>query len=76
MPTSRAGFARYSDSYATYYRLRRFASPTTPITASLITAVAWITSIGIVALVPIDVWSTLKATSRSSVAVMWEIAYW
>ena len=47
-----------------------------PHTPQLTTAVAWITSIGIVALVPIDVWSTLNKTSRESVAVMWSVAYW
>ena len=57
-------------------RLRKYASPTMPLIPQLVTAAAWITSIGIVALVPIDVWSTLHGTSRASVAVIWEIAYW
>ena len=47
-----------------------------PVIVQLITAVGWITSIGIVALVPIDVWASLHKSNRSSVAVMWSIAYW
>ena len=42
----------------------------------LVASVGWITSISIVALVPIDVWSTLYNTDRHQVAVLWLICYW
>ncbi|KAK9808359.1 hypothetical protein WJX73_005749 [Symbiochloris irregularis] len=56
--------------------LRRYAAPTMPYLPRIVTAVAWVTSIGIVALVPIDIWSTMNKTSRKSVSVIWSTAYW
>lgn len=57
-------------------RLRRFAAPKTHWFAKLLVMAGWITSISIVALVPIDVWATLKHTQNRSINTMWSISYW
>ncbi len=38
--------------------------------------IGWVTSISVIALVPIDVWVTLTDGDTSSIAVMWLICYW
>ena len=38
--------------------------------------VGWITSISVIAIVPIDVWVTLTDGDTRSLAVMWLICYW
>lgn len=58
------------------HRLRRFSAPNTHWFAKLLVMAGWITSISIVALVPIDVWSTLKHTQNKSINAMWSISYW
>lgn len=57
-------------------RLRRFSAPKVHWFAKMLVLLGWITSISIVALVPIDVWATLKATQNHSINIMWSISYW
>ena len=45
--------------------LRAYAAPRVPLHARAIVLVAWITSASIVALVPLDVWTTLTAAHKS-----------
>ena len=57
-------------------RLRRYAAPTVHWFARLLVLAGWVTSVSIVALVPIDVWSTLKHSQNTSINIMWSISYW
>ena len=65
-------------------RIRRYASPTVSLVVRFVTAYAWLTSMCIVALVPIDVWSTLMNMQSApdivcpitAIYVIWNIAYW
>ena len=57
-------------------RLRRYASPRVPVLVRLIAGVGWFTSISIIAIVPIDVWTTLNGGDNDSIFVMWKICYW
>ncbi len=58
------------------YRLRKYASPRVPLLVRLIAGVGWFTSISIIAIVPIDVWTTLNGGDNSSIFIMWKICYW
>ena len=46
------------------------------LSAQLVASMGWITSISIVALVPIDVWSSLRDGNTKPVSVLWTISYW
>ncbi|KAK9907685.1 hypothetical protein WJX75_008089 [Coccomyxa subellipsoidea] len=61
---------------AVLFLLRRYASPRVPLLVRLIAAVGWMTSISIIAIVPIDVWTTLNGGNNKSVFIMWAICYW
>lgn len=58
------------------HRLRAYAAPSVPVYVRGIAMVGWITSISVIAIVPIDVWATITAGDTSSIAVMWLICYW
>ena len=58
------------------HRLRKYASPRVPLLVRLIAGVGWFTSISIIAIVPIDVWTTLNGGDNSSIFIMWKICYW
>ena len=57
-------------------RLRRYASPQVPFSARCLAVLGWLTSISVVALVPVDVWSTLNESSNPSITIMWKACYW
>lgn len=57
-------------------RVRKYAAPSVPLLVRFIAMVAWLTSISIVALVPIDVWTTLNHTSTESIVILWMSCYW
>lgn len=57
-------------------RLRQYSAPTVHWFARLLVLTGWMTSISIVALVPIDVWATLQHTQNKSINVLWSISYW
>ncbi|KAK9807047.1 hypothetical protein WJX72_011975 [[Myrmecia] bisecta] len=61
---------------AVLYQLGRYAAPNTPAAVKLITATAWVTSISIVVLVPIDVWTTLNNKPQGAIGVLWDCCYW
>jgi hypothetical protein len=58
------------------YLLRRFAGPTVPYVVQIATAYAWLVSFSVIALVPIDVWSTLAQAPQGGISILWRIAYW
>jgi hypothetical protein len=47
-----------------------------PLLVRLFAGVGWMTSISIIAIVPIDVWTTLNGGDSRSVFIMWAICYW
>ena len=57
-------------------RLRKYAAPKVHWFAKLLVLAGWLTSISIVALVPIDVWATLAHKQSRSIFLMWSISYW
>jgi hypothetical protein len=59
-------------------RIRRYAGQGVELVVKGATAYAWLTSMCIVALVPLDVWTTLAqiTAGRAFVGVLWSISYW
>ena len=59
-------------------RLRRFASPTVEPVTLLTVGVAYLTSISVVALVPIDVFTALIGldSSKHNISTLWTLSYW
>ncbi len=56
--------------------LRRYAARTVPWVVLLATAYAWLTSMSIVVITPLDVETTLTKTPSKALGVLWQIAYW
>ena len=56
--------------------LRRYAAPTVPPHAAAITLAAWVTSASIIALVPVDIYSTLTRADPGALPALWAAAYW
>ena len=42
----------------------------------LITCAAWLTSLSVVALVPIDVYTTLAGKEVGALGTLWSVSYW
>ncbi|KAK9828293.1 hypothetical protein WJX74_007473 [Apatococcus lobatus] len=61
---------------AVLFTLRRYADPKTPIIVRLVAIISWVTSLSIVALVPLDVWTTLAAQKNPAIGILWSICYW
>eukprot|EP00884_Botryococcus_braunii_P014847 jgi/Botrbrau1/23363/Bobra.0051s0016.1 len=61
---------------AVMFLIRRYAAPSVPILVRFIASIGWLTSISIVALVPIDVWTTLNHNSSESILILWMSCYW
>lgn len=40
------------------------------------TSYAWLTAMAVVAIVPLDVYSTLNSHKPSELGVMWDVAFW
>ena len=57
-------------------RLRRYCADTVVWSVRITTAFAWLTSMMVVAVVPLDVYSTLKHEKPAALGVMWNIAFW
>lgn len=58
--------------------IRKYAGKDVEWIVRIATAYAWLTSMCIVGLVPLDVWTTLAGitTARDFVGVLWSVAYW
>jgi hypothetical protein len=56
--------------------LRRYAGPNVPVVVKLATSYAWLTSLSIVVIVPIDVYTTLTKQQTPVMGVLWDICYW
>ncbi|KAL0026350.1 hypothetical protein WJX79_001807 [Trebouxia sp. C0005] len=64
---------------ATFFLLRFYAAPGVPLFVQAIAVIAWVTSLSIVALVPVDVLDSLLGTSGSitgPLGILWSISYW
>lgn len=57
-------------------RIRRFAAPKVSFLVLLITCAAWLTSLSVVALVPIDVYTTLASKEVGALGTLWSVSYW
>ena len=60
-------------------RLRFYAAPGVPLFVKAVAVIAWLTSLSIVALVPVDVLDSLQGTSGSitgPLGILWSISYW
>lgn len=67
------------ESLLTCCRLRFYAAQGVPLFVRAIAVIAWVTSLSIVALVPVDVLDSLLGTSGSITGpldVLWSISYW
>ncbi|GAB4818944.1 hypothetical protein N2152v2_005990 [Parachlorella kessleri] len=58
------------------FLLRRFAAPKVSIVSLVATGLAWLTALSVVALVPIDVYSTLAHKEAPAIKTLWSISYW
>jgi len=47
-----------------------------PLSVRIAMAYAWLTSISIIAFIPVDVWATLNGNNVHPIYVMWEISFW
>lgn len=57
-------------------RLRRYCANTVAVSVRIATAYAWLTSMAVVVIVPLDVYSTLDHEKPPELGIMWDIAYW
>lgn len=57
-------------------RLRRFCAASVSLPVKLVTAYAWLNCMAVVAIVPIDVYSTLNHTKPNELGYMWMVAFW
>lgn len=69
--TSMAGVA-----LSVTYMIRKYAAPKVSPLVLVITSLAWLTALSVVALVPIDVYSTLAQRRTGPLEVFWNISYW
>ncbi|KAG2481922.1 hypothetical protein HYH03_019121 [Edaphochlamys debaryana] len=56
--------------------LRRYCAKSVMLTVKVTTAYAWLISMAVVAIVPLDVFSTLDDKKPSELGVMWDVAFW
>lgn len=57
-------------------RLRRFCAASVTVPVKLVTAYAWLNCMAVVAIVPIDVYSTLEHKKTAALGYMWMVAFW
>lgn len=65
-----------TDCVAAPRRLRRYAAPKVSPLSLVATAVAWLTALSVVALVPIDVYATLSGQETPAISTLWSVSYW
>ncbi|KAF8067159.1 lmbrd2 [Scenedesmus sp. PABB004] len=56
--------------------LRRYAAPSVPLVVSGATAYAWLVSMSIVLITPMDVAAALAHAPEAAIGVLWKITYW
>jgi len=56
--------------------LRYYASPKLSLLVYCSTGLAWLTSLSIISLVPIDVWATVSQQRNERIGTLWDISYW
>ncbi|KAJ9517407.1 hypothetical protein QJQ45_016782, partial [Haematococcus lacustris] len=56
--------------------IRRYADHNVELIVKVATAYAWFTAMCVVALVPLDVWTTLTSRPTAAVGGFWNFAYW
>ncbi|PNW77818.1 hypothetical protein CHLRE_10g453100v5 [Chlamydomonas reinhardtii] len=56
--------------------LRRYCANSVTLTVKGATSYAWLTAMAVVAIVPLDVYSTLNSHKPSELGVMWDVAFW
>mmetsp|Transcript_25028 Transcript_25028/g.45297 ORF Transcript_25028/g.45297 Transcript_25028/m.45297 type:complete len:451 (-) Transcript_25028:887-2239(-) len=69
-------FSMFMVSIAIFYLLRRYSSRTVTLGVKTAAAYAWLTSMAVVAIVPVDVYSTLNGKKPVELGIMWNFAYW
>ena len=57
-------------------RLRKLTAPKVSPVVLAITYIGWLTSLSVVALVPIDVYIALAHQNQGPLATLWSISYW
>ncbi|EFN54970.1 hypothetical protein CHLNCDRAFT_134747 [Chlorella variabilis] len=63
-------------SLTVIFLLRKLAAPKVTPVVLAVTFVGWLTSLSVVALVPIDVYSALGHKDPGSLDILWSISYW
>lgn len=64
-------------SHSCLCSIRRYAARNLEVAVQLATAYAWLTSMMVIALVPIDVWGAYtQSPSTKPIFILWNIAYW
>ena len=56
--------------------LRKLAAPKVTPVVLLVTYAGWLTSLSVVALVPIDVYTSLAGKDTGALSTLWSISYW
>ncbi|GIL77008.1 hypothetical protein Vretimale_3267 [Volvox reticuliferus] len=56
--------------------LRRYCASSVVLSVKVTTAYAWLTAMAVVAIVPLDVFSTLNNSKPSELGYMWNVAFW
>ncbi|GLC39990.1 hypothetical protein PLESTB_000120900 [Pleodorina starrii] len=56
--------------------LRRYCANSVVFSVKVTTAYAWLTAMAVVAIVPLDVFSTLDNKKPSELGYMWDVAFW
>lgn len=51
-------------------------APKISLLSVMVTCVAWLTSLSVIALVPIDVYSTLADIAVPALDILWSVSYW
>lgn len=57
-------------------RTWRYVAPKVSVISVVVTCIAWLTSLSIVALVPIDVYTTIADLPVPALEILWTVSYW
>ena len=57
-------------------RLYRYPLKNVGFGVRMAVGIAWLTSISIIAFIPVDLWATLRDQNVNQIYVMWEISFW